>query len=300
VTQVLGKRISSIDMALHYLLADENLLFSSTDPSVQSYLRKNPEFQPRLIRWRNDEPASYAPDKILTDLGLMNLGGMDDDTVLLTGLKGFCLESRLPEGPDKNPKLLKTVRRKFYGRDKSMDAWMSGPIGTVPGATARVAARTFRDYVDAKCSRGPGRIKPAKPLIPGAKYVAGDLVEFNEMVDEGSLDPVQARNEIFAAVDRKLDEGSAVSIGYDVNEILSESVKLPRRAQSEEEDGDHSSVIAARKMINGKCSYYLRIHYGPGCDYIPSLQPKCEPQDGGVWITKEDIRAVYAAVWIEK
>lgn len=301
ISQALGFRVSAFDLAATYLLADESQLRSSKEASIRNYLVSRPDFFERLERWRNDQPKSYRSKVILTEDGLYDLGGMDDDTILLSNVRGLCREKALPGG-EANDRHREAVVTAYKSRDQRLDEGRKKPIGTIPGKAARIKAHVFQEWVDQKCHP---RIFPSEALIPGGVYGAPDLQSFYESIEAGQLDQNKVHREMFAAIDQQLDHGRVASIGFDAYDVIAPDTYLSwrrrGRAPNRPDDGDHASIIAARRMMNGQCHYYLRVHYGPGCDfYQKALRRQCVASDGGIWVSAETLKTVYSVLWLEK
>lgn len=293
-THAMGFRVSAFDLATGYLLGDVDDLIESPRSEIQNYLSRHPEFLTRLNRWRNDELKSYLPDQILTEMGLYNLGGMDDDALLFAVQRGYCAESTIPEGEPHMQEHLKAIQDSYENRDRTLDYVRLAPIGNVTEPDSRIKAHIFRDWTDSRCAI---RAKPRMPLIPGSHYSAADLKDYNAKLKAGKLNRKIEHRKLFQLIDDKLSQGEIVSIGYDAYDIYSEELRM--RTETEVEDGDHSSVIAARKMIKGKCHYYMRVHYGDECSFKKQYNSLCE-KDGGVWLPRSALPSIYSVLWIDR
>lgn len=99
-------------------------------------------------------------------------------------------------------------------------------------------------------------------------------------------------------VDRNLEINRAVSIGYDLSDISDPDV-VTFKKQNSPTPVDHSSVIAARRKINGQCRYFIRTHIGNHCSYYDHLNPYCEKDAGGVWVLPNEIPSLYAVIHLD-
>jgi hypothetical protein len=147
-------------------------------------------------------------------------------------------------------------------------------------------AHTFRRGVNENSGR---RLKPAAPLLPHVVAVAESLDDFNRKVASGALVPKEAHRRLRTELDRVLDSGQAAAITY-------ESYDLFPRPDTHAGHGDHSSIVAARRMIGGTCRYFVRNHFGRSCGYRPELEPRCEKENGGVWVSIGELRHLYSVI----
>ena len=126
------------------------------------------------------------------------------------------------------------------------------------------------------------------------RSAAGSLAEIQALYKEGKLIRENVVGEAFQLVDAALENGRPVAIGFDGNEIFPSF-----KSFSAQDDGDHSSVIAARKWDGKRCLYNLRVHYGKDCSYREDLRKNCDP-DGSVWVSQDALASIYAVLWIAK
>jgi hypothetical protein len=287
ITQSIGQKTSAIDLATTFLLADEKKLENLKNDSVRSYLLHHPDFAARLLDTRMEDDA-YKPERILSTDGILDAGGKDDEAILMSNLKGLCLSSRLPAGEENLNKYLEAIRDDYL--NEKDPAFPSGPIGAVENDMAKIMARTFQNWVDMKCGK---RIRPKHALLPYEVAVADNLDEFKNLLSTGKLDPVNARSILQTELDRVLDAGKVAAIAYESYDLYPLSAG---RAGSSH--GDHSSVVAARKKIDGQCYYFVRNHFGPTCGYRPELEKRCEKDNGGVWVTMETLKHLYSVISI--
>ena len=295
VTQKLGRRVSAFDLAAKYLLGDEERLLQNPAPDVQRALQEDPRFLPRLYQWRLEDRGAYEPARILGERGLYFLGGMDQDAILLSFESGFCADSRLPGSAEAFPRYLKeinTFARKHCGREGIENCSYPDPgrIGSVPEAKSRPLAALFRRWTDQMCGQ---RIHPEIPVTARSVDVAGDLKEDLLRLQKGEITRQETQQKLFAEIDLRLDQSTAVSIGYDFSDIAEpEDPKDPL--------ADHSSVIAARRKFGSECRYFLRTHSGAECGYRGGVEKFCEKKAGGVWVSRADLPSIYAVVSIRQ
>lgn len=288
ITQHIGERVSAIDLATTYLLVDETQLRKNKDPQLRQYLERHPEFEKQLRESRKEDEA-YQPNHILYPEGMVDTGGRDDEAIVLANIKGLCLAAKLPAGEENLNKYLDAIREDYITNDH--DDVPSGPIGAVENNFAKIMAHSFQKWVDQKCGR---RVRPREALLPHEVKVAENLDDFNHQVKNGKLEATAARASLVAELDRVLDDGKVAAIAYD-------SFDLYPRADTAKPGngrGDHSSVVAARKKIDGVCHYFVRNHFGATCGYRKELDERCEKENGGVWVTAEALQHLYSVISI--
>ncbi len=286
----LGVRVSPLQLATNYVLANPEEITHTADPELRR--RITPAL---LAAWKNDrsaEPENYAPETILTEKGLLNTGGEEWPTLIVANFLGLCRESRLPGGRGVHKKYLEEILKFHEERWKRgiPPEEMSNPIGEVKDPVARAKAWSFRHWVESTCGR---TIKPSRALLPGTLNVAKNLKQFRRFEALHLFAPDQAHGAVMKAVDRQLDRGMPVAIGYSLADIMPEGF-----ATGAVEEVDHSSVLAGRKKMGGKCYYYLRNSFGDALDGYHS-RFKGRLEQGGVWVLPEEIPSLYSAVWLE-
>ncbi len=279
LTQHLKTRISAVDLATSYILYD------------LSQVRGAPERVQKIERWRRDEPGNYAPGIILSENGLYNVGGNDQDAILLSDLKGFCAEADLPGGPLEFTAHMREVAR--LARDEKASAKCleksraeSSRIGSIDDPAAQDLARLFQCYVDQKCGR---RIRPARPVVADAFETSPTVEDYYRDVEKRKIDPAVAHAKLFGKLDELLDAGKIVSVGWDSSDIYAVDEKYT----------DHAATIIARKKIGGVCHYRLRDHFGAECfEMKKSFKGRCDKKTGAIWFSRGQIPSLYSLVWI--
>lgn len=286
ITQVVGKRVSSIDLATTYLMGDESRLKKLKRPQVQAYLARNPDFIARLHESRKAEEA-YEPDRILSSGGIIDTGGRDDEAILLANLKGLCLEEKLPASRQNVTKYLRAIHDDLLENENDDDA-DTGPIGAIEHDVSRIMAHAFQKWVDAKCGK---RLTQKTPLIPHEVAVAENLDDFLHLTRNEPLRAESGRRFLLKELDRVLDSGKVAAVAYESFDLLPRPSDTPASYH-----GDHSSVVAARKMIGERCHYFIRNHFGQNCGYRPEWEPLCEKENGGVWVPGDALQHLYSVI----
>jgi len=285
LSQAVGARVSSFDLATTYLLADETKLRKIQKPQVRDYLRQHPDFEMRVQESRKEEDA-YKPEHILAADGMVDTGGKDDEAIMLSNVKGLCLADKLPSGEANLNKYLDAIRDNYLNEDKQDIP--EGPIGAVVNDVAKIMARAFQKWVDQKCGK---RLQPLKPILPLEISVAESLEEYKHVVSSGEIRPAEARATLLTELNRVLDSGKAAAIAYESYDLYPKGDPKGTHPY-----GDHSSVVAARKKINGVCHYFVRNHYGATCGYRPEFEPLCEKANGGVWVPGDALTHLYSVI----
>jgi hypothetical protein len=291
----LGVRISPMQLATGYLLTNADELTGAMSSSVTD--RLTPAFYHQWHSDRAQEPGNYAPDKILTAEGLLNTGGDELQTLVVANYLGLCDESRLPTGDGVYKKYLKNIQA-FHARRLEHGIppdERNRPIGEVADPEARAKAWSFRHWVENRC--GVNWL-PRSPLAPTEISLAPNLKAFRRLQRTVSFTAGQSR--IMDVVNAQLDRGNPIAIGYALSDIMpgEASVQSVQTGQPVPADVDHASVFAGRRLVNGKCYYYLRNSFGDTEEgYVPALKGRLE--QGGAWVLPEEIPSMYSAVWLE-
>jgi hypothetical protein len=295
VSQKFKTQVSAFDLATTYLLENENSLRLSKNPEIQNYLKKDKYFFKRLKRWRNDEPESYLPERILTEKGLYYLGGMDQDAILLSHQKGFCAEENLPGGPENLENYLNEISdyaKSVCGGSIESCHWQSPTkIGEIKNPKSQALAKIFKNWVNKKCH---DRLIPKKSITVKVVSYADDLSHFHDRLEKNQISKRQVQAALKNFIDQTLNSGKIVAVGYDLLDIA--PLDFAVGPDATEKQVDHSSVIAARKSINGECRYFLRTHMGANCQYRNSVNGLCESREGGVWVSLRDLPSLYSAL----
>lgn len=305
-TQVLGFRVSEVGIAKSFLSQNPEKLKSRKDPDIQKFLSQDPEIINRIKEDRTTEPDRWHPKNMLSYEksydqdghpsvsynGLFNTGGSEDGALMMANLDGFCRAEQLSAKGDKDYVKYSRDINEYIGRsEKEVECPPTATSGQLSKNTvdlSKIVLKSFSNWVDEKCG---DRVHPNPPLIPEKLYLAKDLDEANEKLKSGELKLEEKQKKIFAEIDRNLERHRVSAIGYDYQEHVGK--KGPE---------DHSAVIAARKMINGQCRYFLRNSIGAGCsEYSTKYRglPLCEAEKGGIWVTPDEIKSVYSVVSVK-
>jgi hypothetical protein len=284
-----GHRVSPLDLATSYILSDPEQVKNSRNRALMEYLRNHPNFLAEWKTERGEEPELLTPKKILTTGGIYWTGGEEMQTIFLANVFGLCDQDRLGTGEANYDFYLRGINA--YHQDRMLhrnysSRELSDPIGEVTDPQAKLAAHSFQNWVNLRC--GIHRF-PARALLPETLRFGKDLKQFQAIMALPAFAALDVNSKLFEKIDELLEHGKVISIGYSANDIMKKSKEFP--------SGDHASVIAARKLVNGKCMYFVRNSFGDTSDdYLPKFKKSYE--HGGVWVQGKDLKSIYSTVWI--
>ena len=283
-----GFRASPMALAVGYLLANPAEL-SGGEAAVREKL--TPEWIAAWRHDRNSEPGNLASDKILSLEGLLDTGGDEEPTIMVSDFQGLCPESRLPTGKDVYKKYLHSIREFHAARQKG-GVPAEGPIGEVLDPEAQAKAWSYRHWVEKHCGTP---VPLREPLIADSMSLARNLKDFRRQQALLAATTLrQNHGRVMDTVNRQLERGNPVAVGYALADLMPGEANAEGDAPRPE---DHASVFAARRSVGGRCYYYLRNSFGQDkSDYLPALKSRFE--DGGVWVLPEEIPSLYSATWL--
>jgi hypothetical protein len=289
ISQAIGTRVSAMDLGVNYVLGDEKKL-KSKEPEVQRYLKNNADFVKNWKSDRGSEPENLNARNILTENGVIFVGGTEPTAIFLANFFGLCRESRLPSKDENSLENHLQEIRQFHKRRMNHGycdlAEIKEPIGEVREWMAKLSAHSLRNWVNETCGE---RVFPQQPLIPKMDSLADSLEDYQKLIRRKKIDAVKGREKMFTSVDARLNEGKVVAIGATWNDLL----KLDPRHPS----GDHSFVIAGRRMIKGECHYFIRNSVGEdSSDYLPAFKRRYE--QGGVWVKPSELPSIYSVTYL--
>jgi len=297
ISQRVKTRVSATDIASTFILTDPYKLEDSTQPAVKEYLQENPDFYARLQRTRIEAAGKYDPQHILKKDGLMDTGGQEDAAIMLANTKGMCVEKNFPSTESNQTKFFDEIMKLYKKRNQAhlkqnnCDLFHTQADFTSAVVNPFSVAITdiYEDERDRRCQRKPWPV----PLIPVMTKFGDSLEEYETKIQKGEITKDQGAKKLFDTIDYALEHGRIAAIGYNAYTLM---------APEEGEDnkhGDHSSVIAARKMVQGKCQYLIRNTWGSDCSvYYDKFHSRCEK--GNVWMTKEELKeSLYSVVYMK-
>lgn len=280
ISQRLGRRVSAIPLAVDYLLEDPRRLHDSPHPAVRELVRKQPE----LIESIRTDRFRRSVEDTNSIRGFVDSGGYLEDATLLANVGGICAEDKLPSSSTRARQLVERARKTAAARAKADPADLcTYPADLRPPASTSILmeplawreAQLWRAEIERACPREPVSV----PLIPRTFYANADS-------------PTAARDRKAALdeIDDALSRGRIAGLAYDAGHFA------PMPPNTRPGDGQHASVIAARKLIGGKCRYLIRNTWGKdSCSaYKPAFRRHCEK--GDIWVTREEIGAALTYV----
>lgn len=284
-----GFRASPMALAVGYILTNPEELSGAVDPALRAKL--TPEFFAKWRKDRNEDPENLTPERIFTPEGLIDTGGQEEPTVIVANFRGLCPESRLPTGKDVYGNYLQSIRA-FHEERVKRGVAPEGPIGEILGEESQAKAWSFRHWTEDRCGTP---VPLHEPLLADTIALATNLKELRRKQHLLLATTLRLeQNRVMDAVNLQLDRGNPVAIGYALGDLMPDEVVEAGDAPRPE---DHASVFAARKLMGGRCYYYLRNSFGQErSGYLASLRQRFE--DGGVWVLPEEIPSLYSAVWL--
>jgi len=324
ISQVLHKRVSPGALAAAYISFDPKRLSEHTSAEVKKYLKEHPEVIESFVRRPLDHyqwEKAFSPDYAKT-AGVLDIGGDEDATIILANREGLCEYGKFPSSDDEYMKALRELEQFHSDKTCGTCDGTEGPDSYCSGDTEDIAPyrnrrdyclhsekhikRTIHNWVKAKCG---DHIRPKSSLIPIKVKVANDLDDYRAKLASGELKLETSQIKLFAEINRNLNRGRISAVGYDYcdhGKVIPETgecavVRLNEKSASPRPAEDHSALITARKMIAGKCHYFLRNHLGQTCNFYhePFNDPSyCDEKAGGLWLDPSDLKSLYSVISI--
>lgn len=277
-------RVSAFDLGVQFAATEIADLEESPNRAVRDYLREVPALLQVVKEAREDDRATLHPEKILTEDGLYSHGGIEDAALLMANHRGLCEDRFFEGGEDGFKKHLKEIRR--WVKKAELPAGISSPRD-IPEASKPIFRKVL-GWLEHQCGE---RIPLRDALIPKALYGANSLKDFLARSASPSYPLKDLQKALWKEVDDALDQKKVAAVGYsafDITEQAPDETTL---------DGDHSSIIAARRQEKDGCHYFVRNSWGASCElYLKPWLSRCEEKDGGVWVKKEDLKTLYSVV----
>jgi hypothetical protein len=296
ISQRVKQKISATDLASTFILQDPSHLNDLGDPALKKYLAEHPNIYERIRKNRAEAPGKYDPDHILKEEGLTDTGGQEDTTILLANTKGMCVEQNFPSTEANQNRFLHQIAKIYAQKNKVSETQDNCPLfrpqtdmtSAIVDPVSVAMTDVYEKELDQRCQRKPWPV----PLVPVMTKFGDDLKEYESRLKKGEFSRDQASGKLFDTLDFALEHGRVAAIGYSAYTIM-------KREEGEDTHGDHSSIIAGRKMINGKCQYLIRNTWGQDCDlYYKKFQGRCE--QGNIWITKEELKeSLYSVTYMK-
>jgi hypothetical protein len=284
LTQLTGVRVSAFDLATQFVASDVRSLLRSKSPAVREYLSVHPELLTVIDEARRDSLGSLEPAVLLTENGFLSHGGIEDGSMLLANERDLCEDQFFEDGEEGFEKLLVEIRLwvNNAGFSAAPDNWAEVPVGS------RKIFSQVLGWVDHKCG---SRRNFAGKILPDSFYIANSVKDFYAKTSKPDFPLAALQAEVKRRVDQNLDAGKVSAIGYNAFDLTEQS------EEEELEDGDHSSIVAARRPRGNSCEYFIRNSWGEDCSlYLAPWKERCEAANGGIWATLEEIPTLYSVV----
>jgi hypothetical protein len=278
IAQRIGVAVSPVDLATGYFLADADhpLRYGPKefrDPAAAFSIAESR----RGVDITNEANPRRTPyvDRLE--------GGEERFAVQIANVRGLCRERDLPSIDG----FRHYVGPLFYFRFLALAATETkicrkGLFGVPPELRddmADAANIAWLHYVETSCRR----FKSPVPLMPVTYRIVDDLEALMRRKATGWTPSPAQEYEAFARIDYALDHQRFPVIGY------SYEVLQKRMPGERDRDIDHSSVIVARKMMDGACHYLVQDDSGESCvNFYPHLRDRCTL--GRIWLTRPELR----------
>lgn len=284
ISQKTRVRVSAFDLGVQFAATEVADLEESTSPAVQAYLREVPGILKVIQEARDDDRALLEPGMILTEDGLLSHGGIEDAALLMANHRGLCEDRFFRPGEKGFQHHLREIQR--WVKENVEPTSISAPRD-IPEASKPIFRKVLA-WLEHQCGN---RVPLQDALVPRALYGANSLKDFLARSPSPEYPREQLQKAMWAEVDAALDQRKVSAVGYSAFDIT---------VQAEDEttlDGDHSSIIAARRREKGQCYYFVRNSWGADCSlYLKPWLSRCEKKDGGAWVKKEDLKTLYSVV----
>jgi hypothetical protein len=293
ISRRLGRIVSALDVATAFYFANPAELYKSRDARLRAYLEEHKDLPGEIAaeRHRVDVSAEENPAKKPYFDKLE--GGEEDAAALLLNVKGACLDRDLPSDDGYYNYLtdLAVMRRAAAVAPDPGICLRS--VGATAPKLQDLVANSFNDawvrFVDARCKR---RLHGAAPLLPVSYRAAVDEREATERKREGQAIGPQEKAHMFAMIDYALDHRRNPTIGYSF--YLLEA----RAPDDPDEFADHSSMVLARRKINGVCHYLVQDNTGEWCSRLrPAIAKRCIA--GRIWLSEQELdETIYSVTYL--
>lgn len=289
VSQKLGFRVSSADVALTHHLSDpqkvKTALKKDISPEVLKGLNIPSSRDSDILNIKPKDMFSYIKkSQAVKHKGLMNFGGDEDYALLASSVRGFCKEAQLPSGASEDLRNLDELQQYAKANPSFPD---DENFRSIKNSQLRQKMIAAWKWSNEKCGQ---RVFPQAPLVPKTVSIADDVAAIRGMPK--SL-KAKKQKELLASIDRDLSSQKAVAVGMDVNELTTK----------EWADGqvEHSVIIIGRKMVDGKCMHLVRNSSGKDCSvFLKKFNPakNCVPEYGAIWMDLAQMPSLYSAISI--
>lgn len=270
IAQRIGRPVSPVDIATGFFLGEADRLLQNWSElaaidKTRRIIDVTDEFNPSLTPW---------VDRME--------GGEERYAIEIANATGLCPESDLPAAESFRDYMHELYYFRFLAlaqaEEKICRKGLFGLPARLRSPMADAANIAWKKYVDARCHR----FRSPVPLLPVTYRIADDFETLTRWKAEGWEPSARQARQAFARIDYALDHKRYPVVGY------SYEVYEKRLPGEREGDIDHSSVIVARKWMNGACHYMLQDDSGENCiKFYPKLHDRCIL--GRVWLSRSEL-----------
>ena len=289
ISQRIGLAVSALDVATTFYFTDPSGLYTASDRRVREFVAGKPGLMDEIVAQRSRVDVSEEKNTLRRPYFDKLEGGEEDVAALLLNIRGICLEQDLPsnDGYYLYTALLEILRRKARATPNPGICLRS--VGATAPKLNDPIADVFNDawvrYVEQRCHR----IQSPAPLLPISYRAAVDQREVVERKRAGKDISRQDKAHMFAMIDYALDHRRNPTIGYSF--YLLEA----RAPDDPDEFADHSSMVLARKKINGVCHYLVQDNTGEFCtSLLPNIERRCSA--GRIWLNERELNETLYSV----
>jgi hypothetical protein len=286
-----GRSVSALDLATTFYFGDVTLLPSKLHPILREYLAQHPDFEKAIFDARMDSDIGVVPlvrGSTETHPMFHKIeGGFEVPTILLANIKDLCSDESLPShgGLKQHLGFILPNEKAALNQVGVVGPEVDVLIGRFRDPVADIFNTAWLRYVAAKCKRAPSEI----PVVPVTFAIARDIGDYHEKLAAGKITSVE-KARLIAALNYVLDHRRIATIGFDLSTILdpnSEEVKKWSNPD-DPEDGDHSSLVVARRKVGGHCEYLIRDPSGYECkDYLSKYSKRCSNHH--IWLAESEL-----------
>jgi len=293
VSKRIGRTVSALDVATTFYFANAAKLRQCADRRLLDYLATRPGLSEEIVAQRNRVDVAEEENPAKKPFFDKLEGGEEDTASLLLNIKGACLDRELPsdDGYYGYASQIAIMRRAaIVAPDRKICLRSVG--ATVPKLLDPVADH-FNDawvrFVDERCRH---RVRGPAPLLPVSFRAAIDQREVVERKREGQEITAEEKAHMFAMIDYALDHRRNPTIGYSF--YLLEA----RAADDPDEFADHSSMVLARRKMNGVCHYLVQDNTGEWCSRLrPAIAKRCSA--GRIWLNEQELdETIYSVTYL--
>ncbi|MGA9825676.1 MAG: hypothetical protein WBQ53_12675 [Methylocystis sp.] len=289
ISQRIGLAVWALDVATTFYLTDPSGLYAASDRRVREFVAGKPGLMDEIVAQRSRADVSEEKNTLKRPYFDKLEGGEEDIAALLLNIKGVCLDRDLPsnDGYYLYTALLETLRRKARATPNPGICLrsVSVTVAKLNDPVADVFNDAWLRYVEQRCHR----IQSPAPLPPISHRAAVDQREVVERKHAGKGISRRERAHMFAMIDYALDHRRNPTIGYSF--YLLEA----RAPDDPDEFADHSSMVLARKKIDGVCHYLVQDNTGEFCtSLLPNIERRCSA--GRIWLNERQLNETLCSV----